>query len=232
MCHDTKLSLLGFCCLLLSVVCGCAPRRQVEATPLRNDESEYVLAILLDLSGSFAHLMAEDGKAYDFALIVMDRYFRDRIGTNDKMIIAQVSGTDRALLWEGTPLDLRREFPSADAFRDFLLSKADPGGSLVHEGLARTVEYVTSDPQVASGKAKSAIFVLSDMLDNGPDGRESQERAARALAAYSQKGGVVGLYYVDQSLVAQWRQILRDAKIPDYCVECEIVGKPPLPSFE
>lgn len=224
------LFLVGF--LVVSLTCGCAPRRQAEVTPLRDDESEYVLTILLDLSGSFAHLMAEDGKGYDFALIVMGRYFRDRTGTRDKIIIAQVSGTERALLWEGTPLELRREFPSAAAFRDFLLSKADPGGSLVHAGLANTVEYLTSDPRVASGEAKSALFVLSDMLDNDPESKESEDRAVRALAEYGQKGGVVGLYYVDQSLVAHWRQILSDAQIPDYRVECEIVGQPPLPSFE
>ncbi|QDT43497.1 hypothetical protein Pan241w_35980 [Gimesia alba] len=216
--------------LIVVGVCGCEKRHESPQTFV-SDDSEYKVAILLDLSGSFEHMMCDDGKAHQFAMRVLDHYFRERLGNNDKLIIAQISGTERSLLWEGTPLQLRREFPSAKAFGEFLRSKSDPRGSLVHDSIAHTVEYVASDPAVASGRAKSAVFVLSDMLDNGVN-QESEQRVIGALTEYAQQNGAVGLYYVDQLLVPQWRKNLQDAGIREICVESEIVGTPRLPNFE
>jgi hypothetical protein len=218
-------------CLSILLGCGCDKRRQAPTTFAVRDESQYVLIILLDLSGSFHQQMTEGGQAHRFSMQVIDHYFRERIGTNDKLIIAQISGEERALLWEGTPLQLQKDFPSSTAFGEFLRSKANPDASLVYEAIIHTIDYVLSDPSVSSGNAKSAIFVLSDMSDNGSK-PESKQRALQALAAYGESGGVVGLYYVDQLLVPEWRTILRDAGIPEICVESDIVGRPNLPNFE
>lgn len=198
------------------------------ATP----ETDYVVMLVIDLSGSFAHQMAEEGKGYEFALKIYDRFFRDRIGNEkDKLIIAQLSGSHRSLLWQGKPIELRQQFPSASDFRDFLRTKMDPRGSVIHDGIAQAVEYITSDPTLITPNTKSAVFVLSDLLDNGANPEKSGPRVSRALAEYGRKNGVVGLYYVDQDLVQPWRQLLQTSGVRDYRVECVINANPELPSF-
>ena len=226
-----RTSLLLIAALLTS---GCGGPRRTDATTemFGQEDSDYVLAIVLDMSGSFSHLMADDGKAYDFALAVMDRYFRNGDGLNDTMVIAQISGTDESLLWQGSPLELRRDFPTADDFRRFLLANVDPNGSRVNEGLTNVVDYIAANPRVAGGNARSAVFVLSDMLDNGGDSDTTARQLDASLAAYGNRGGRVGLYYVNQSLVPDWNRRLQQAGIRSYCVECEIVGNPRLPEFD
>ncbi|MCA9077359.1 MAG: hypothetical protein KDA93_20195 [Planctomycetaceae bacterium] len=221
------------CILFLLLLCGCEARRQSQSnsSTFAHQESQYVLTVLLDMSGSFQHEMTDGGKAHRFNMRIIDRYFRDRLGNNDQLVIAQISGESRTLLWQGTPLQLRKDFPSATAFGEFLKSKSDPHGSLVHDAIASTVDYILADPNVSNGTAKSALFVLSDLADTSSS-PESKERALQSLAAYGQAGGVVGLYYVDQSLVPEWRTNLRLAGVQESCVEADIVGTPNLPSFE
>jgi hypothetical protein len=210
---------------------GCEPRHEEHVSPLVEQETEYALAILLDLSGSYADLMTKDGKAYRFSLRVADKYLR-RLDSSDRLIITQLSATEKALLWDGSPIALRRSFPTANAFRDFLLSKSDPAGSRVHDGIADTLDYLLASPSVASGKTRSAVFVLSDFVDTAPDSEKSKERLLKSLAAYGRAGGTVGFYWVDQSLVLDWRRHLNDAGIQHFVVESEIVADPPLPNIE
>lgn len=223
-------------CLLAVTVCvaGCEKRRDSMNPVAFNDDhdAEHVLSVVVDLSGSFEDLMAEQGKAHAFLLQVIDRYFRDRLGTNDRVIVAQISATERALLWEGTPVQLRREFPTPEAFRDMLRAKANPMGSRVNDAVSSTIEHVMTVPGVASGRTKSAIFVLSDMLENSPNPQESEQRLDSALATYGRRGGVFGIYYCDQLVLPAWRQRLADAGFREFHVESEIVGTPTLPSFE
>lgn len=219
--------------LLLPLLFGCA-RRDESTKSWSRGESEYVLTIVIDLSGSFETLMAEDGKAYDFTLAVIDRYFRERLGMPDKLIIAQISASERALLWEGAPMELRREFATADDFRAFLQKNADPRGSLVYDAIANSLEYVLMEPSVRDGRAKAAFLVLSDMLDSFGDRAEqtSMKRMANAMREFGNRGGLIGLYFVDQRLVQFWRQYLHDVGIREFQVESEIVGNPTLPNFE
>jgi hypothetical protein len=234
--HHGRLAVIvtAFGVLCLAGLAGCEKRSESAAPSLttQQDESEFVLAVVLDLSGSFTHQMANEGKAYEFALAVLDRYFRHRNGLNDKLILAQISGTHRSLLWQGSPLQLRQQFPTADSFREFLLQKADPGGSLVHEGLANVVNYVSADSRVTSGQAKSAIFCLSDCYDTAPDPTAGEQKLMQALGNYARTGGAIGLYYVDQTLQTAWQQKLQAAGFGDFVVECEIVGRPTLPDFD
>ena len=111
------------------------------------------------------------------------------------------------------------------------MANRDPNGSVIHDGIAHALEYITSDPALASGKAQSAVFVLSDLLDNGANPNKSGQRVNLALAEYARKNGIVGLYYVDQELVLPWRQSLQSAGIRNYRVECIIDEDPELPSF-
>lgn len=216
---------------ILFITAGCEKRTPVEPTVFARAEDEYRLTIMVDLSGSFADKMADGGHAYRFALRVIDEYFRNRIGFNDTLVIAQISASE-PLLWEGKPLDLRREFPSASAFRDFLLQKSNPNGSLVYDGMHTTLEYLMMDPGVKAGRTKSALLVLSDLIDNGPEPGPRARRLKHTLAEYAACGGTIGLYYVDTSCLGIWTKVLSDTGIREFEVESEIVGKPTLPNFE
>lgn len=217
--------------VLLVSTAGCEKRTPVEPTVFARADDEYRLTIMVDLSGSFADKMADEGHAYRFALQVIDEYFRNRIGFNDTLVIAQISAS-KPLLWEGKPLDLRREFPSAGAFRDFLLQKSDPNGSLVYDGIHTTLEYLLMDPGVRGGRTKSALLVLSDLVDTGPEPGPRARRLKQTLAEYAACGGTVGLYYVDTSLLGIWTKVLSETGVQEFAVESEIVGKPHLPTFE
>ena len=215
---------------ILSTQSGCEPRHEDYVSPLVEQESEYALAILLDLSGSYADLMTKDGAAYRFALRVVDKYLR-RMDSGDRLIITQLSANQKALLWDGSPIALRRTFSTANAFRDFVLSNSDPSGSRLHDGIADTLDYLLAYPAIASGKTRSAVFVLSDLLDTAPDPEKSKERLLKSFAAYGHAGGAVGLYWVDQSLVLEWRRQLNDVGVQHFVVESRIVADPPLPNL-
>lgn len=216
--------------VFLVLLAGCQARVMEQSKPIVQDNSKYVLMILLDMSGSFQQFMAEDGKAYEFSLQVVDRYFRDRINSPDRLVIAQISANDKVLLWEGTPMQLRQDFPSASAFRQFLIEKSDPYGSIVHYGVGKAVRYIRSDPEVISGQAKSAIFVLSDMQDTtGND--DSMERMMGEIRHYGDIGGVMGFYYLDQNIVYEYRMQLASSGLAEYIVEADIVGRPTLPEI-
>ncbi len=196
-----------------------------------SNESTYVVNLTVDMSGSFSNQMAEKGEAFAFVKGLIERYFRARVGTADRLIISQISGNDEALVWEGLPLQLRKQH-TPETFGRFLRTNSDPsGGSRVYDSIADSIEYLMEDPAVASGQAKSAVLICSDMWDT-TGSVESEQRLLTALAKYGRAGGVVGIYYCDQRLVGTWRRRLRDAGIRQYCVESEIVGRPTFPKFE
>jgi len=225
-------SLRSSLCLGLLLACGCERRRETQQTvSVEEDNSEYVVAVLVDLSGSFLDKMTSGGEAHQFMLSLLDRYFRERIGTNDQIILAQISGNpDRALLWQGTPMELRKQFADPSKFSEFLRAKAEPQGSCVHNALAQTVEYVMSQPNVSKCKARSAVFVMSDMLDNSPQGETSRARAMEVLGRYGALGGTVCLYFVEQTLIPIWQRDLEATGL-QFAVTSEI-RRPTLPSFE
>src|SRR5260221_7457613 len=143
--------------------------REETGSVLNAQDPEFVLCVAIDLSGSFAEMMSEgNGRAYRFLLSAIDRYFRGTVGDNVRIIIAQLSATDRPLLWDGTPRTLRKQFPDAQSFRQFLIKNSNPNGSRLHDGIRDELTYLMSLPGVASGKTKSCLLVLSDMDDNFP----------------------------------------------------------------
>ena len=222
------------CRLLLSMllVCalGCDKRDSAGRSPFEQGTCDYIVLIAIDLSGSFGELIADDGKAYDFALRVLDRYFHDRVGGNDQIIITQLSGSN-PLLWQGTPRQLRQDFRTPDAFRDHLLARADPTGSRINDGLAESLDYVLGTHSVAHGNAKTIALVLSDMLDNQPDNAASEQRLLDALTRYARRGAI-GFYFCDQYRLADIRKKTRDAGFEWCIIEGGFHGEPPLPSFD
>lgn len=228
--YGSALGTIAICMLLIP---GCAPYQPPPQPPsvLGHNDTEYVVMIVMDLSGSFADLMTDQGKGYNFAMAVYNDYFASRVGsTKDKLIIAQLSGNDRSLVWQGTPLQLRQQFNDSSAFKTHLKSKADPRGSVIYDGLAHAIEQMMLDRAVSSGRAKTAVFVLSDMDDNAsqPGGLQ---RLEKALADYARVKGVVGMWFVDQQHTKFWNDTLPRCGITDYLVLPYEENKPSLPKI-
>lgn len=234
----------------LFLLTGCGAKRGTSESTFQQKETTYQVTLLFDMSGSFSHMMAEDGKAYEFALQVIDKYFRDRIGMEDELIIAKIAGSSRALLWQGTPQQLRQDFPTASAFREMLYlvdgkaseetflkvtdanGKVFIGASNIHQCMSTTLRYAISEPGIKDGRVKSAVFICSDMIDSDPKNEQSKQDSIESIKAYGQAGGTVGIYFVDQGLVSEWRKILEESGTKEWRVESEIVSRPILPQFE
>lgn len=213
---------------------GCTKVSDQAAHPvsLGREDADTMIVIALDLSGSFADRMTKDGKGHAFSMRVCDTYFRNSVGTQNRLVLTQLSATDRSLLWDGTPVQLRQDFPTSESFCEFLKRKSDPGGSRLHDGVADALDYVLSDQGVASGKTKAALFVLSDFDDNAPHPELSEKRLVKCLTNFAKTGGAVGFYFLDHQKVPLWRRHLRDAGVKQWVCESEIVAYPPLPTFE
>jgi hypothetical protein len=194
------------------------------------DGREYDRLVVLgvDLSGSFLSLMADRGKAWEFLLKVLDRYMRGN--GNEKLILVQLSGNKSALLWDGTPAQLRKDFPDREAFRKHLLAKADPNASRLFDGVAEALEYAGALPGVTA-KTKRALIVLSDVEDN-LSAAGAEQRLVGALRGFGQRGGAVGVYFVSHTLVPRWRANLQAAGVRHHAVESHIAASPTLPSFD
>lgn len=225
-------SVLMACLVALSL--GCQQRNPDESAALTDQEAEHLLVVVIDLSGSYAQFMTEDGRAYQFLMRLIGRFFHDRIGSNDRIVISQISSPHlkQTLLWEGSPRAFAGEFQTAAGFRTFLLAHSDPNGSRVHDTIADAIEYVLDYPGVAEKRTKTAVIALTDMLDNAAEPEKSRQRLQDALGKYGRCGGIVGLYWVEQTLVSPWRQRLREARLKEMKVESEIVVQPDLPRFD
>lgn len=217
---------------LAAISClGCQRRQDYSAVRFESDV-EHKTVVAIDLSGSFLDLMAEKGRAYDFLMRVLDRYGQDR--TADHVIIAQLSGNNDPLLFEGTAHDLRKKFPTAKAFRDFLVSKSAPDASRLADGFSDVLEYVMRDPYVRSGHVKSCCLVLSDLANNVVSTKgDTSARFRKALADYKKCGGVLGFYYASTQaeIVSPWIRGLNESGI-QYHMEAGINDYPTLPSFD
>jgi len=215
--------------MLASLHSGCEPRVANDAGPLRQEEWEYVTVFLIDMSGSFYDEL--ERVAYPFFIQLNDKLFRDRMGSHDQVIVGQISATDRPLLWQGSPLGLRRSFPNAEAFRGFMVEHSNPNASRVHDSLADALHYVMNLRSVGPD-TKLVVVVLSDMFDNIPDSVTSEQRIRAALAEFASRDGALMLYWVDQTLLPIWMQYLRESGIQQYDVQSEIVWNPGLLNFE
>jgi len=216
---------------LILFALGCERRDTSNTSPFQQESCEYVLLVAIDTSGSFCDFMTEDGKAYDFILRAVDQYHRDGIGSDFQIIITQLSGNQRPLLWQGTPQQLRREFPDPKAFRDFIIAHGDPSRSRINDGITESIDYVLNTYSVSQGNAKPVALILSDMEDNHSNRKESDSRLMNALTTFAGRGEI-GFYFCSQERMADIRQKMKQAGIDMYVLECDIHGRPPLPSFE
>jgi hypothetical protein len=226
--------IVGVMWLMLASKIDSAPRdRTSREEPVFEEQThDSTLTIILDLSTSCEQLMSPDGQGYELMLKLIDRYFRSRLGTGDQLILAKICGNDRALLWEGTPLELRRRFRSASSFRQFLLDHADPNGSRVYAGVTRAVEYALARQGKSATEAKNACLILSDFVENDPTQKGSAGKMFETLAKYSEAGGAIGFYFVDQAICPYLEKHLAEHGIKNFCVQSEVVASPVLPNLD
>jgi hypothetical protein len=222
---------IALACLFGCVV-GCEQYVPVETSPLDTLDRDYILAFVLDTSGSFTDKMfGGDELGYKFFIKSAEQFFRTRMEPRDRIVISQLSANDRTLLWEGSPQGLRRRFGDSAALKQFLQEKSDPVGSRVYAALADTLDYIYALPGVSTGKTKVCVVVLSDMLDS-TEATADRDRMVQALSQIGSIKGSVGLYWVDQSRLVDCRQCLADSGAEYYVVESDIVDDPGLPFSE
>lgn len=224
-------------CVLSTLAClsiACEQRESTTApAPFAGADHEYVLAFVLDMSGSFAERMQEDdGRAYQFFQQVAERFFMNRIGANDRVVIAQLSADERTLLWEGTPGSLMQRFPGPTEFSEFLLTHSHPGGSHVYSAMAETLDYLMAMPGVSPTDTRVLTVVLSDMRSEGEDEQEGRSEVLASLKEYGKLNGALGLYWVGQERLLEWQQLLTESGVQHFHIESEIVDSPLLPEFE
>lgn len=221
--HFTRLALLPF---LLAVFVGCQRRDTSAKVTWEQEPTKYTLLIVADIE-----VVKSDPRSYDFVIHAIDRYASDRMGEHDQVIISQISGNDRPLLFQGTPRELRRAMPNHEEFRNYLIAHSDPGRRL-HEGLAESFDYVLNTSSVSRGKAVPVTLIISSMKEGENEASASKERFINALIKYHQAGGQMAFYFCDQQRMAWVREQTAKAGMTWTLLEGNPNGHPPLPSFE
>jgi hypothetical protein len=227
-----------FAGLLLTLgLAGCqqAPEPDVDFDP---EAAELMLNCCLDITGSFEQQMlgsgsGQEGKAFKTFLAVKDRFFHDRQQSKDRFIITRIAGSKKALLLDTVPQSFQERFPDAEAFRKFILSTPDPGGSRVYDSLRDSIDYMIMQHRNAP-KLKSMILIWSDMDDNRPDfgPEKSKQMLIESLRRYAQLGGSIGIYGCEIGTVPEWSRILQDAGFKRCIIEPDIRDNPKLPIFD
>lgn len=226
--------LLILCLAIASVVTGCVKVDSIKPIePFEQEKLDGCMAILVDMSGSFASHW--DERAYDLFIELSESYFVEARGGENRLVIAALSGSDRVVLFEGRPSDLQAKFKSPADLSQFLKQQSDASRSRVYESLGSTLDYMTSMAGV-SGQTRLMTVVLSDMVESEPDRalrRTNGYKMLEAMKRYQQAGGGLALYFVANDQVPQWRKILGEAGFESgrFVIENELTNTPRLPQF-
>lgn len=162
---------------------------------------------------------------------LMDQFFTTGAGGETRVVIVQLSGNDRAVLFEGTPNELRTKFRSPKELNAFLTSQADGSSSHVYHATSQTLNYVASIPGITEN-TRTLTALLSDMEDNELNSA-TRSRNARVLLTslkrYQQLGGGLALSYVADSEISRWQSAFSNAGFEPgtYIIENNIVETPP-----
>lgn len=217
------------CCLfgaILVFATGCARRDKAAITVFDQEPMKFTLLIAADID-----IVKSDPNAYKFVVRALEKYGNDRIGEPDHVIISQLSGNDRPLLFQGTPQELRRVMPTQQAFRDYLVSRSDPGRRL-SKGLAESFYYLLNSSSVARGGAKPVALVISSMQPAEDEDPKDGEQFIEELIRFHRGGGLMSFYFVDQRRWAWVKEQTKKAGIDWVYMEPDPYGNPVLPSFD
>lgn len=224
------------CWAFLLGVLGCIPSQsdQVDRQPFEVEQLDACLAVVIDTSSSFHDQWNERG--YDVFLQLMDRFFTEGMGSESKVVLAQLGNAKNSVMFVGTPAELRKRFPTPEALDNYLREHARPNESNVFEVAGNTVELISALPGVTE-QTRLLTILLSDLRESEQDPetwRAKGHRMLNSLKAYQKRGGGLGLYFVSQAEVARWRRILSDAGFTDgqFVIEHEMVANVQLPRFD
>jgi len=223
--------------LLVSIliVGGCVKRKFSKASkPFQTPELEAVLAINIDMSGSFSGSWKD--RAHPLFLKLLDQFFTAGMGARTRVILGQISDKDRVVFFEGTPSDLKRKFRNPDAFHRFLVANSDPSASKVYQATQKTIDYVNALGGVTE-RTRLVTVILSDMVDSQADtkaGEQARNKMLQSLATFHDKGGGMALYFVSEDEVPRWRSILSQAGFGEgeFVIETSLSEQPQLPRLD
>jgi hypothetical protein len=221
--------------LFVTSIPGCiASQANKSISPFEANELDGCLAIVIDMSGSFAE--SWDDRAFGLFTDLADQYFTDAMGTDNRLVISQLSGNERAVLFEGKPSELQQKFSSPQAFSDYLKQQSDPTSSNVYDSVRRTVDYIRLLNGVTENTRLMTV-VLSDLKDSESDRTTriaSGTRMVETLRPYAERGGALALYFVSTDEIPRWRRVLDESgfQAGQYLIETELNAAPQLPQFD
>ena len=226
--------------LTVTITClaiGCVEKQDAKHfTPFETEELDAVLAITIDLSGSFSRDWQTDGKAHRLFTNLIGQFFNNGMGTDSRLIIGQISDSGDMLLFDGTASEFMRKFNSPEAFNQFLAANSDPAGSKVYESFSQLLRYVNSIPE-AGPSTRMMLVSLSDLLDNDAsfnDWDDVSDALETPLSEFASKRGGIAMYFVDRNEKPKWQSLLQSAgfKPGAFAIETGLVESPQLPSFD
>lgn len=213
------------CLILLLVLSGCQRRDTSKSVSWDQEPTDYTLMLAVDID-----TIKNNPRASEFIIYAVDHYFRERIGTSDHIIISQLSGNKKPLLYDGTPTDLRRQMPTQEAFRDYLISHSSDGRR-INDGISESLDYIGHTSSVKRGGAAPIALIVSSMVDGNPESQASDDRVMESLIKFGRSGGQMAFYFCDQERMASVREKMEKAGFGWEILECDINGRPPLPTF-
>ncbi len=223
--------------LLPLALAGCGERRDPThdaETTFTHTRADAVALVVLDLSGSFEQLLlGRDNRAFAFLQKLIQEFFYQGIGREQRLVIAQISGTDKAILFEGSIRDFNERFPDPESFRDHLKRVGNPAGSRVYDSISDALSFTLGLPAVEKGHTKVGLFVLSDFDDNMHTAQSFPRLEAQLKVLANEYQGAVGCYFVEQTLYPQILALVKRCGFPRDrgVVTSEVTTNPPIPTL-
>jgi len=97
--------------------------------PSVSGKRSTVLTVVIDLSGSYAQFMQEKDVRIASCRVRFSGFYRDRMGSDDRLIIRADLGDDDGNPLRRPPTQPQAEYPTSQAFNTFLASKSNPAGA-------------------------------------------------------------------------------------------------------
>ncbi len=171
----------------------------------------------------------DDPAAFNFFMAIIEKYKRDRAGYQDRIVISQLSGNNKSLLFDGRTGDLKKAFSSQEQFKDYLLRSANDKGSNVYASIDRTLSYLTKRIGIDQDTTQITI-ILSDLMDNSASSDTDRAAMIETMKEYC-TNGTFGLYWVDESQMDEWGDIMREVGFDPVPLWTRFHYMPPLPNF-
>ncbi len=211
-------------CVALS---GCGKRREKsDGFSFDQPATKYTLLIVADID-----VVKSDPRSYELVVRAIDKYFHDRIGESDQVIISQISGNDHPMIFQGTVRQLRHDIPNQEAFKRYLMEHSDPGRRL-SEGLAESFEYLMNTYSVAKGNSIPVALIISSLKEGEAETPTSEQHFIDELIKFHRSRGRMAFYYCDQQRMAWIRAQTAKAGMTWVTLEGESNKYPPLPTFD